>query len=79
MLQQCELPYEARIEAALHSQLAALQYLRFEGCEWNAVVCSLAASNNNFEQPRYTCLISTCTARGGHLDTVRFLMEHGCP
>jgi hypothetical protein len=33
-------------EAALYNQLAAIQYLRADGCPWDASVCTVAASRS---------------------------------
>jgi hypothetical protein len=56
-------------EAAEHNQLAAVQYLRRQGCPWDANACTAAAV-----YARYT----TCTCID-ELQTLHWLHETGCP
>ncbi len=76
----------AVVIAAKYGQLDVLQWLRENGCPWNAVTCSAAAEGGHLSclQWRrengcpwnfFTC---SAAASGGHLSCLRWARENGC-
>ncbi len=64
-----------------------LQWLRANGCHWNAYTCSWAALGGHLEVLQWARTngcpwnADTCTkaAEGGHLEVLQLAISNGCP
>jgi len=73
-------------KAAEYGKLQALQWLRENGCDWDAGTCAVAALNghlsilqwardNGCEWNEKTCAAAACN---GHLSILQWVRENGC-